>query len=194
VQPATGSRNPLPVLATGIGGLVVLAAALLPWHALSVQPSFLSGLSLSFTQDVTATQGVDGKVAVIGGLVLIVAAAVMWLSSSDRAVKAAGMVASVAAAVVAFVILADIIGGDAVFKSFFRSSVRDFAQKHTGGLVTPSDQQIDDFRNALGITLKLRTGIVIALVGDLAALAGGVLALTTHRRHLAAPPAAQGPA
>ena len=187
MQRETASRHQLAVGATGLGGLVVLGAALLPWHALSVAPSFLQGLSLSFTQNVAGTQGLDGKIAVLGGLVLIISAVVMWLAPSDRAYRVAAGAAWLVAAVVAVIVLVDIVGGDSVFKSFFRSSVRDFAQKHTGGLVSPSDQQIDDFRSALGITLQMRVGIVVALVADLVALAGATLALASRRR-AAAPP------
>ena len=57
MQRETASRSPLPILLTGIGGLVTTLAALLPWHALSVQPSFLSG----FTQGALFTQSVPGR-------------------------------------------------------------------------------------------------------------------------------------
>ncbi len=189
VQRETRPRPPLPVLATGVGGLVVVLAALLPWHALSVQPTFLRGLTggALFTQSVPGTQGTDGKVALIGGIVLIVAAVVMWTSQSERTYRVMAIVAIVVAAIVALIVLVDIVGGDSIFKAFFRKSVRSFAQKNTG--LAPSNDQIDSFRSVLGIELHLRAAIVVALIADLVALAGGVMALRSRRQGVAAPPA-----
>jgi len=184
VQQETASRPPLPALLTGIGGLVTVVAALLPWHALSVQPSFLQGLTQGalFTQDVAGTQGTDGKIALIGGIVLIVAAVVMLMGPSERVYRTMAIVAIAVAGIVAAIVLVDIVGGKSIFKSFFRSSVRSFASKNTGGLLTPSNSQIDELRNLLGVTLELKAGIIVALIADLVALVGGVLALTMKRR------------
>ena len=159
-------------------------AALLPWHALSVQPSFLSALTQGplFTQNVAGTQGTDGKIALAGGIVLIVVAVVMWMSPSDRTYRTVAIVAIAVAGVVAALVLVDIVGGKTIFKSFFRTSVRSFADKYSGGLLTPTNSQIDELRNLLGITLTIQTGIIVALIGDLVALGGGVLALTSKRR------------
>ncbi len=184
VQRETVSRSPLPILLTGIGGLVTTLAALLPWHALSVQPSFLSGFTQGalFTQNVPGTQGTDGKIALIGGIVLIVAAIVMWMGPSERVYRTMAIVAIVVAGVVAAIVLVDIVGGKSIFKSFFRSSVRSFASNKTGGLLTPSNSQIDELRNLLGVTLEIKAGIIIAFIADLVALVGGVLALMSKRR------------
>jgi len=183
VQQETASRSPLPILLTGMGGLVTTLAALLPWHALSVQPSFL-GLTQGalFTQDVAGTQGTDGKIALIGGIVLIVAAVVMWMSPSERVYRIMAIVAIAVAGIVAAIVLVDIVGGKSIFKSFFRSSVRSFAEKNTGGLLSPSNSQIDELRNLLGVTLELKAGIIVAFIADVVALVGGVLALTLKRR------------
>ncbi|MBV8304894.1 MAG: hypothetical protein JOZ04_11830 [Acidimicrobiia bacterium] len=184
MQREPASRSPLPALLTGIGGLVTVLAALAPWHALSVQPSFLSGITQGplFTQNIAGTQGTDGKIAVAGGIVLIVAAVVMWLSPSERVHRAMAVGAIVVAGVVAAIILVDIVGGKSIFKSFFRSSVRSFADKYSGGLLAPSNGQIDELRNLLGITLSIQAGIIVAFIASVVALAGGVLGVTSKRR------------
>jgi len=48
--------------------------------------------------------------------------------------------------------------------------------------LTPSNSQIDELRNLLGVTLEIKAGIIVAFIADLVALVGGVLALMSKRR------------
>ena len=163
---------------TGVGGFVVLVASLLPWHALSVRPTLLRRLSIGFSQNVAGTQGIDGKVALLCGVVLVVCAVVMSLAPSAGTYKAMAVIAVVAAVVAGFLMIGDVIGGERAFAALFRKSVRQFVESHTS--FAPTDSQLDTFRSAFGIELSLRTGIFVAILGDLVALIGGAMGLTSR--------------
>lgn len=186
-QQDTAARRPVAPLLTGLGGVVVLVGSLLPWHAVTVEPSFLRFISVSFTQSVAGTQGIDGKVAIACGVVLIAAAVAMFLAPAPRVLKIVAGVAVAAAVISAALIVADLVGGERAFASFFRNSVRNFAQDRLH--ITPSDSQLDSLRETLGMTLSLRIGIFVALAGNVVGAIGGVVGLTTRAPAPTAPTA-----
>jgi len=156
----------------GVGGVLAILGAVLPWARITTGP-LLGRLG----ESLAGTSTGDGKAALIIGIVLLVAAAVMFFVPSRSLMVGLGIVAIVGGLVVAALTIRDISQKSTVDTEFFAGFRRGFEQSSGQHL---TDDQIRRVLERFGIKVSLGAGIYVAMIGGLVGIGAGIVAALTQ--------------
>ncbi len=179
MEERSGSGSPIGGILGLVGGLFVALGSVLVWFTVKSDTSSLGGQVLS--QSVKGTEASDGKVTLIAGIIVLVAAVAIWAMRAKGANKGLSVLVGLGGLVAGGLGLYDILSAE--------SQVIDAAAKEVGGGAGVSLDQVKEFLQQAfdqGI-LKISPGIGIMLVvaGGALALVAGVLGLAARKPALA---------
>ena len=172
-----------------VGGIMLAIGSFLTWATVSVDttalinklaetlglpPEQLQGLSTdSFSNSVSGWDGSDGKITLVVGVIIIIAAIVIFAKPRLRV------------AMGAVVIVAGLVGGGVA--AYDASRVKDVANDAEAAAVAAAGSELegsglsveDIFEGAFDVTAGV--GLWVCIAGGVIALVGGVLALRERR-------------
>jgi len=172
-----------------VGGVMLAIGSFLTWATVSVDttalinklaetlglpPEQLQGLSTdSFSNSVSGWDGSDGKITLVVGVIIIIAAIVIFAKPRLRV------------AMGAVVIVAGLVGGGVA--AYDASRVKDVANDAEAAAVAAAGSELegsglsvgDIFEGAFDVTAGV--GLWVCIAGGVIALVGGVLALRERR-------------
>jgi hypothetical protein len=170
---AQGSSNPVPGILTVTGGAVVLIASFLPWGKVT------AGQSGLFPEETGSAPDFDfGWFAIAAGLALVAAGIVMLAANLPSVWRAMATLAIVSGAIAVLVTGYNIVTKDRQVDNAIREGI----EETTGQQLT--DQQLEAVKAELeriGIEVSLQFGIYLTILGGLAGLVGGVMALRSKK-------------
>lgn len=164
-------KKPLPAIITGLGGLLMVISAFLPW--VTVEAGRIPGLS----DTSAAGTSKDGKFTLVFGLLLIVAAVLMWVATSPglrRGIAVAAVVLGIAGALIAIINLAS---KDSQFEDGIRTGLKGAGQEVTDAQV----EQLKAELKRLGFSVSFAVGIYLTAAAGLIAIVGGVVGLAARQ-------------
>lgn len=172
------SSNPVPGIVTVAGGAVVLIASFLPWGRVT------AGQSGLFPEETGSAPDFDfGWFAVAAGVALVVAGIVMLARNVPPVWRAMATLAILSGAIAVLVTGYNIATKDRQVDNAIREGI----EETTGQQLT--DQQLEAVKAELeriGIEVSLQFGIYLTILGGLAGMAGGLMALRSRKPQPAA--------
>lgn len=179
---AHARANPLPGILAAAGGVVVLVASFLPWFKADF------GQLTSTSATANATDVTLGVVAIAGGVVLVAAGVFLLIGTASR--RALGIVLLVAGLNPVGIAVYNLATKDQQVDAELRTLIeRSTGQEATDEQLALVKQQLD----VIGVETSFQIGIHLTILGGLAGMAGGMLALSAKEARPAPSEAGFGP-
>jgi tryptophan-associated transmembrane protein len=173
---ATERRNTTPAVIALIGGVVLVISSFLPWFKVAFRGA---------SQTVAGTKASDGKITLVCGLLVAIAAVVILVGKSAGLRRGMAILAIVAGLAGAAVGAIDLFTKDRQVDDILRKSLAG----STGHTATAAELALaHKFLDRLGFSISASIGIYLILAGGLVGLVGGAMAVAQKEAAPAAPP------